>query len=189
VTQRFDTHSGLRLACARVVARKRPDVNTRAGGSVETVCGHGQQKVARWLLVAGLAGASACVDVNGGAVELSWSIRTENGDSSSCGNANIARVELCGRDLSMPGDLDAGSASCAVRDSWACGDQHGTTAFDIKPGRYELSITPICPSPDDVTMATVPAPIVRDISEGDVAQLNALLIIGNGADGVACLTP
>ena len=134
------------------------------------------------MLAAGLAGSAACVDVNGGAVELSWSIRTESGASSNCGKANIARVELCGRDLATPAVTD-----CALRHSWACGDQHGTTAFDISPGRYELSIALICPKSDDVTMATVPAPIVRDISEGDVAQLNALLITGNGADGVACL--
>jgi hypothetical protein len=57
----------------------------------------------------------------------------------------------------------------------------GTTGFEVVAGRKELWIDVTCPdgSPANVI---VPEPIVRDIADGEVTQLNALLIVVPAAE-------
>lgn len=146
-------------------------MNTTVMGVVE--------RIRRVALVA-VATLVGCVDVNGGAVELSWSIRTVDGRAldDPCRVSGIARVRL---------DAEEVGVAQPVRKfrSWSCGAFHGTTLFEIPEGTYSLSVVPLCG--DGVTRAdaTVPAPIVRDVVEGEVAQLNALLIVVP-ATGNAC---
>jgi hypothetical protein len=137
----------------------------------------------------------ACVDVNGGAVELSWSIRTVEGTQSDCGsdNANIGSVSLCVRscDVQVAGICmhmtDTGPVDDTVcpESTWSCSRLHGDTHFDIAPGPKELWITAGC---DDGSAArvTVPESIVRDVVEGEVTELNALLITWEPSAGKAC---
>jgi hypothetical protein len=131
--------------------------------------------------------AQGCVDVRGGAVELSWTIRTEEGGSCSCARAEIDRIELLGTrcDHLLSGGICG--APCPNNPdmicpagperliTWTCEEGHGTTVFDIPEGRWAFEI-------EAVTMnglsaqAAVPEPIVRDVVTGEVAMLDALLI-------------
>jgi hypothetical protein len=138
-------------------------------------------KAALWFALAGLAG---CVDVNGGAVEFKWEIRKEDGTGSSCGGTEVARVRVIGEPTA-----DAGEA---FDYDWPCSDYKAATDFVIQPGRYAIRIEPVCAT-GLVAVATVPEPIVRDISNGYVAELNTLLIekrkkAGDNS-GVICQPP
>jgi hypothetical protein len=124
------------------------------------------------------AGCSACVDINGGAVELRWEIRKADGAKTDCTDTQLARVQLC----ATPDD--GGAPYC---EDWACVDYQGSTDFAIRPGRYSLAIQPLCAG-GETPSASVPAPILRDITNGYVATLNTLLIVKVGT-GFICPTP
>jgi hypothetical protein len=135
------------------------------------------QATAFWLVLGCLAG---CVDVNGGAVELRWEIRRSEGEGFSCAQAQVARVRLVAAPI---------GGGTAFTQDWSCNDYGGTTAFDIPPGRYALSIAPVCGSDAGAPPAArVPDPITRDITNGNVAELNTLLIEKLPDAGVICPT-
>jgi hypothetical protein len=128
-----------------------------------------------------LVSYAACVDVNGGAVELSWAIKKADGQPvNDCDAARISRVTL----HAVPVAPTTGSE---LADSWSCDAFHGTTLFNIPAGQYALSIT-LCDGTGLTQTGRVPAPIVRDITKGDVVELDALLIVTN-VNGEACSTP
>jgi len=143
-------------------------------------------KAALWFALAGLAG---CVDVNGGAVEFKWEIREEDGTGSSCGVTEVDRVRVLGE----PTADSNGTITGEMFDyDWPCSDYKAATEFVIQPGRYAIRIEPVCRG-TLVPVATVPQPIVRDISNGYVAELNTLLIekrkkAGDNS-GVICQPP
>jgi hypothetical protein len=124
----------------------------------------------------------ACVDISGGAVEFSWAIRNPDGEGSDCVAAQMDAVRLRARPLAGGPDLVA---------EFLCNDFHGTTTFRIPEGEYALCIEPVCSSAAATrVIATVPSPIVRTITLGDVVQLNALLIETDEAGtGTVCREP
>jgi hypothetical protein len=88
----------------------------------------------------------------------------------------VGEVSLCARACTVVVDgACVGDTTCPVR-SWPCDRERGTTRFEIVAGRKELWIEVACPdgSPANVV---VPEPIVRDVADGEVTQLNALLIV------------
>jgi hypothetical protein len=133
-------------------------------------------RTAGLLLVIGCL--SGCVDINGGAVELRWEIRKADGSSISCATAQVARVRLVATPVGG-GDVQT--------EDWPCNDYEGATAFDVPPGRYAMVIAPLCTSGDP--SAHVPDPIIRDVSNGNVAELNTLLIEKLPNNDVICLAP
>ncbi len=135
------------------------------------------------LVFAGMA--LSCVDVRGGAVEFSWTIRTEDGGSCNCARADIDRIEL----TATPCDTLAGDGTCVGSPqhrntwTWSCSESHGTTHFDIPEGRWGFEIEAFTLN-GLAAQAAVPPPIVRDVVSGEVAMLDALLITT-----VTCRTP
>jgi len=138
----------------------------------------------------------ACVQIDGGAVELSWSIRDFDGCQASCDLrakddqcndaedfADLGQVRICWEAIGDGGELalDCGRDP-AVNDNslFNCDLVHGVTGFEIPPGPTAVWIEPLCedtgltPPPDRYE---VPAPIVRNITSGEVATLNALLVV------------
>jgi hypothetical protein len=127
-----------------------------------------------------------CVNVSGGAAELSWSLRDSEGLSlggvitESCTEANIGEVRLCWQLL-----VDGGSELPQCRPGnfrdFACEDGSGVTGFTIPPGRASLFVQPICDSGEPAVVGSfdVPPPIVRQVEEGQVVTLNSLLIVVN----------
>jgi hypothetical protein len=126
-------------------------------------------QAALWFALAGLAG---CVDVNGGAVEFKWEIRKDDGTGSSCDGMQVAAVRVIAEPTP---DSNGATTGELFDDSWPCTDYKAATDFVIEPGRYAIRIEPVCPAGLEA-VATVPQPIVRDVSNGYVVELNTLLI-------------
>ena len=124
------------------------------------------------LVVTGLQ----CVAINGGAAELSWSLRTfEGGPVESCDKALVDKIRLCWN------SIDSGVTGCRpghFRD-FACADHTGATLFEIEPGRTAFFAVPICSDGQPARLGTFQAPteIVRTVSNGEVVSLESLLIV------------
>jgi hypothetical protein len=119
---------------------------------------------------------SACTDVKGGAVELSWTLRPQSGDdidlfvecdTGVVGANPVTRMRL---------DWSVGSATGSA--SWACTDYHGVTGFELPAGSAELVINPECgsgsgdiPPPAEYI---APPPQVRDVTVGNTVDLGAI---------------
>lgn len=131
----------------------------------------------------------SCVEVNGGAVELSWSVRSFDGErvDDSCDNSDPRKgpiVHLKRIRLAWKAVGDDGGGAGMEPDGLAefpCGDRRGITEFTVPGGAHLLWIVPVCaggvlPATSDYQ---VPPPIVRDIREGTVTTLDALLVVAN----------
>jgi len=116
-----------------------------------------------------------CVDVHGGAVELSWKLRAATGsqetflncgfDLAPGGTAEISRIELAWDVGGMHGSS-----------SWACGDDHGVTGFELPEGQALLSVSPICANGETAApdTYTAPAPEARDVIAGNTISLGGV---------------
>jgi hypothetical protein len=149
------------------------------------------------LLFLLLGGAlAACVPVNGGAVELSWTVLDAQGGcgpagsgsvSFCCSQQGISTVELCVQDCDTQ---DASTGSCTGKPTcpsftFSCDRTRGATDFAISPGRKKLWITVTCTNGATPSGISVPEPLLRDVTSGDVTELNALLI-SVPSDRAAC---
>ncbi|HEY0709344.1 MAG TPA: hypothetical protein VGG33_21220 [Polyangia bacterium] len=130
--------------------------------------------------------AAGCVNVDGGAIEASWVLRTHDGraiEGCGCADPAIARVRFAitpsVTEGSPPGsDLCAGRADC----EFACPNQRGATPFFVPAGRYAINIVVL--GPDGLPVGVgggpgavrVPAPILRDVVYGQATQLEAIAI-------------
>jgi hypothetical protein len=149
------------------------------------------------VMVAGAAAATlavasaGCVDVDGGAIEASWVLRTFDGRGISgcaCASPEIARVRFVSRRLGSDGalgdDVCAGQSGC----EFPCHSQRGATPFFVPTGRYAISIAPLDAQGAPLTMPTgggdvrVPAPILRDVVFGRPTQLDAVAIESSCAE-------
>ncbi|MCP4443945.1 MAG: hypothetical protein GY811_01185 [Myxococcales bacterium] len=116
-----------------------------------------------------------CVAIDGGASELTWSLRTFGGGPvESCADAKVSKVRLCWN------AVDSGVTGCrpgSFRD-FDCQDQTGVTLFEIEPGRTAFFVEPICEDAQPARVGTyqVPPKIVRMVREGEVVSLESLLI-------------
>ena len=126
----------------------------------------------------------ACVEVNGGAVELSWSVRTFDGervnDSCEDGEHDVHLEEIR---LAWKAVSDGGDGAGMAPDGWAdfpCADRRGITDFGVPEGEHLLWIVPVCREDAPSTgNYQVPPPIVRTIREGTVTTLDALLVVAD----------
>lgn len=117
-----------------------------------------------------------CVAIDGGASELTWSLRTFGGDPvDSCEAAKVDKVRLCWN------AVDSGVTGCRpgnFRD-FDCQSQTGETLFEIEPGRTAFFVEPICADGQPARVGTfqVPPDIVRTVRDGEVVSLESLLIV------------
>jgi hypothetical protein len=136
-------------------------------------------------LVVAAGMALSCVDVRGGAVEFSWTIRKQEGGACSCADAGIVEIKLkatpCDT-LLADGRCD-GTTQYHPKWFWACSESHASTEFGVEEGRWAFEIEPLTQNMNPVVGAAVPPPIVRDVVNGEVVMLDALLIT------VECTTP
>ena len=133
--------------------------------------------------------AGACVDINGGAVEVPWAIFTPDGraitdcacalEPPAAGQAiteerPIAYVRL---DLVSASN---GTNPCLGLDScrFTCGRKIGATPFMIPEGQYEMSLVPL--AEDGTVLAeqglTPVAPVSRPVTRGQPTELEAFAI-------------
>jgi len=123
--------------------------------------------------------AAGCVDVDGGAVELSWKLRPASSsltdkfvdcESGFPGTGPVTRIRL---DWAMQdGTGRQGFAS------WRCSDNAGVTGFDLPEGNALLWVTPECEgSHADPATYTAPAPQLRTVILGDTVSLGAVELV------------
>lgn len=138
---------------------ERPEPHrTRAGATLWRICAT--------VLCLGVHG---CTQPTGGAVELSWALRsTLDRDISDCADGRIGRIRLWW-------ETDSDRRWVA----FPCEDNHGVTSFDLPTGEVALSITPECRTGLDAAASTyaAPPPLVRDVAIGQAVTLDALLLV------------
>ncbi len=129
------------------------------------------------VLVAVAWMTQACVQVDGGAVELSWTLRTFEGNANTCLKSGVEMVRVCW----IPLDVDGGSGLQVCRRGqfreFPCDSSRGVTRFELPPGRNMLFLEPVCAGGVVAQNFQVPAPIVRDVEKGGVVTLDQLLIV------------
>jgi hypothetical protein len=138
-----------------------------------------------WLALAifHAVSAVACIEVNGGAAELSWTLRDfegkpikrDNEDGHPCELTNIEWIRLHWQAV---GDGGTGIGPSGDH-SFRCQANRGITEFTIPAGRQMLWIEPVCGDDIDAARYEVPPPIVRNVEQGTVLTLDALLIVAD----------
>lgn len=121
-----------------------------------------------------------CVGIDGGASELTWSLRTFRGESSGCEESRVEMIRLC---WNAGAEGDTGCRPGNFRD-FACLEETGVTLFEIAPGPTRFFVQPICLDGAAAQTGTfqVPPEIVRNVREGEVVTLEALLIVVTDPD-------
>lgn len=131
-----------------------------------------------------------CVDVQGGAVELSWKLRASSGSTRTFLDCQFnlepdGRVRISEIQLSWQVSGSEGSRS------WPCKNDHGVTGFELPEGSALLSVRPIC---DNGAVAasntyTAPAPEQRQVIVGNTVSLGGveLLLEVSSCDYQTCI--
>ena len=158
----------------------------------------------RILVLAVAIAALSCVRIDGGAVEAAWVIRSADGQPSDCRCAEPAivaiRLDLVGASGSVKD-----SQPCQGRDQcrFACSFSRGATPFDIPPGSYLMSLVPLDAEGRDLSSPdspgggriTPPAPVLREVVNGQPTQLDVSAIVAACSSGCsanktpACSSP
>ena len=130
---------------------------------------------------------SACVEIDGGAVEVSWVIRSPTGGGiTDCGCATpaITTVRLV---LKGVGGTIEGATPCAGRAQcdFPCQRQTGATPFDIKQTqgaeRYEVSVVAVADGVE-LLQVTKPAPILREVVRAQPTEVESFQLVAECAD-------
>jgi len=130
---------------------------------------------------------ATCVEIDGGAVEISWVIRSDSGSAiTDCGCASpaIAKVRLVLRgDRGAIQDATpcAGQAQC----DFPCARQTGSTAFNIQEThgaeRYEVSVVAIGVDGSELAQVMAPAPILREVVRGQPTEVESMQLVAKCA--------
>jgi hypothetical protein len=135
------------------------------------------------LFLVGAVLGSACVRIDGGAVELSWVLRTSDGraiNDCGCSDPPVSSVRL--RLVGQGGAIDRttpcdGRAQC----QFSCARQTGATPFDIpetQPGEmYLISVAALGADGAPLPGVRTPAPVLRGVIRGQPTDVGALLLV------------
>ena len=122
---------------------------------------------------------TGCVAIDGGAVEVSWTIFAADGrgviNDCSCAEPGIASVQL---KLAGPPGSESQVDPCQGTDAcrFSCGRKTGSTPFIIPQGAYLMSIEPLTADGTLAAGAMVPDPIVSQVEKGVPDDLMAFEI-------------
>lgn len=112
----------------------------------------------------------ACVPLDGGAVEIGWVVRDEEGRTRSCEDAGIVEVRL------RMAPVEGGEARV---ETFACGDEHGQTVFDVSEQTYLFSLEALDSEGEALAPdrgVCVPPALTRQVVRGEVTDLAVWLI-------------
>jgi hypothetical protein len=130
---------------------------------------------------------TACVEINGGAVEISWVVRSRAGSAiTDCGCASppIATVRL--RLVGVGGDA-AGRLPCEdnAQCDFPCSRQTGSTPFNIPEThgaeRYEVSVKAVDANGTPLDTIMTPAPILREVVRGQPTEVESMQLVADCA--------
>ncbi len=136
------------------------------------------------LVFFGLAAAAAapCVPIEGGAVEVSWVVRSQDGRAITdcgCAEPRIDGVRLL---LSKISDGDGGGGQAPpLTFDFECGRQTGATPFRIPEGTYAVSLQALDAAATPLAAVMAPAPILRDVIHGRPTEIEALPLVAQCA--------
>jgi hypothetical protein len=141
--------------------------------------------VAALMFIACLS--TACVEINGGAVEISWVIRSDAGSAITdcgCASPSIAKVRLVltgvGGAVDMHKPCD-GKAQC----DFACARQTGSTPFNIPEThgteRYQVSVLALGADDSPLLQVMAPAPILREVVRGQPTEVASMQLVAECA--------
>jgi hypothetical protein len=140
-------------------------------------------------VLVGLFTSTACGEVDGGAVELSWKLRPASSaledkfvdcDSGQVGTGPVISMRLDWTvDVMVNGQIEQQVAS----EEWPCRDSHGVTGFVLPEGSALFSITPLCGfGPADEASYIAPAVEQRSVIVGDTVSLGAVELVVQVSD-------
>ncbi len=122
-----------------------------------------------------------CSAVNGGAVELSWKLRSASGglqDFLDCTNvfgtnpSNQITLEV--KQIRLQWEV----GFVTDHRDFDCTTYHGVTGFELPPGQALLSVSPICVNgPAAAGTYIAPAPEQRTVIVGNTINLEAVELI------------
>ena len=131
--------------------------------------------------------AAACVQIDGGAVEISWVIRSEAGSAITdcgCASPSISSVRL---DLTGIGGAVDQKKPCAANAQcdFPCARQTGATAFNIPEThggeRYQVSIEALGTDGVPLLQVIAPAPILREVVRGQPTEVASMELVAGCA--------
>jgi hypothetical protein len=124
---------------------------------------------------------SGCVEIKGGAVEVSWVVHANGRAITDCGCSDPViskvRIQLEGR-----GGAIEGTRPCDGRPEceFSCQRQTGATPFDIPVTHgdetYAVSVIAVGPAGNDLPAVMTPPPILRTVLKGQPTEVNAFLL-------------
>jgi hypothetical protein len=129
----------------------------------------------------------ACVEIDGGAVEISWVIRSKAGSAITdcgCASPTIATVRLR---LVRVGGANAGDTPCEnqAQCDFACSRQTGSTAFNIPETQgtetYEVSVRAVGVDGRELPEVMTPAPILREVVRGQPTEVESMQLVADCA--------
>lgn len=107
-----------------------------------------------------------CDAAEGGAVDLSWTIRTTSALDIDCAQAGVEWVRLTWQVDGVTGSR-----------RWRCSLSRAITEFEVPPGTALLTVEPVCASATaDPASYETPAPLARVIETGEAISLGAVVI-------------
>jgi hypothetical protein len=134
--------------------------------------------------------SAGCVEINGGAVEFSWVIRSRSGSAiTDCGCADpaIAKVRLVLTGVGAPGSAIDGATPCdpPAQCAFTCSRQTGATQFNIQEThgaeRYEVSVMAVGIDGNDLPQVMTPAPILREVVRGQPTEVESMQLVADCA--------
>ena len=144
-------------------ARPASDHAAPGDGVVAVTSGPGRVVAAALLCLV----VHGCNQVDGGAVELSWKLRSRAGGFVDCVDTAVDRIQL-----TWTVDGEVGGAS------WACAENRAVTRFDVPTGAALLKVEPRCTTGvADAATFDAPAPIARTVVQGAVVTLGAVVLV------------
>ena len=125
--------------------------------------------------------AGSCVQINGGAVEVSWVIHANGRAITDC---TCSDPEVVSVRIDIVGHLGAieGQRPCAGRPEcqFSCQRQTGATPFDIPETHgdetYSISVVAVGKDGLDLPAIQTPAPISRTVVRGQPTEVEAFLL-------------
>lgn len=180
MSQAIEMNTTTPLAVERSKRRRAPYLGSRA-----LVSGH----IALFIgLITCLLSAIGCVEVNGGAIELSWTLRSFTGEPISdpaCASAQIDNIRVWWR------SPETGEMRFRA---FPCTENRGVTGFQVPAGANSIWVTPECAGGIEALPGTfdAPAPLLRTVEDGAVVTLNTVLLVVSDrtlADDTQCPSP
>lgn len=142
------------------------------------------------MLLLSTSALGACLQIDGGAVEVAWVVRLSDQTKGDCNDPSLSepidRLRLVIKnahdptvDLCETGEISGCEFDCELGS--------GVTPFNIPEGSYLLGLQPLSAdgSPIPTDEVVVPPLVERDITTGDLADLGLWQVVILVADGTS----